>query len=60
VTVNGIAYVIKRGVTVFVAAEQPHAVGGPAADADEALTLIAFGVPHKHVSSPERMKVLGR
>ena len=59
VTVNGVAYVIRKGVTVFVAAEQPHAVGGPAGG-ERALTLIAFGVPHKHISSPERMKVVGR
>lgn len=55
VSVNGIAYPIRRGTSVFIAAEQPHAVLGPV---DERFVLLAFGVPHEHLSSTKRMRLV--
>lgn len=70
VRVDGVAHPIWPGQTVFIAAEQVHGVGTheryvaiPASwhDSQDAFLehpvfeLYAIGVPHKHVSSHERM-----
>ena len=57
VTIDGAAREVKPGDTIFIAAEHPHGVKGPAAGMSP-LVFLAFGHPHKHVSAPDRMKVL--
>lgn len=47
---------VKKGDTIFIAAEYPHGVVGPAPTEQEPLVIIAFGHPHKHVGSHDRMK----
>jgi quercetin dioxygenase-like cupin family protein len=59
VRINGVSYTIERGMTFFIAAEQPHAVQGPDPEDQVALAFLAFGVPHEHLASPERMQVVG-
>lgn len=57
---NGIVHIdgadrpVSTGDTIFIAAEHPHGVRsfpGP-------LTFVAFGHPHKHVESSDRMKAV--
>ena len=70
IRVDGVAYPIWPGQTVFVAAEQEHGVGThadlaaipegwtnsrEAYAASPVFILYAIGVPHKHVSSTDRM-----
>lgn len=55
VRVNGVVYPIRQGTSVFVAAEQPHSVLGPRS---ERFVLLAFGVPHEHLSSSRRMQLV--
>ena len=47
---------VKKGDTIFIAGEYPHGVIGPPLGAAEPLVIIAFGHPHKHVGSHERMR----
>lgn len=49
--------VIRAGDSVFVAAEFPHGVSNPTGSTG-VLVFIAIGFPHKHVASPERMKIV--
>lgn len=51
----GKRYNLRAGDTIFIPAELPHAVN---AAVDESVTFLAFGVPHKHVASTDRMKVV--
>jgi len=55
VHINGKKRPIKKGDTIFIAAEYPHGVVGPRKDAKEPLLIIAFGHPHTHVESKRRM-----
>ena len=55
VIVNDEFHPIEPGTTVFIAADQPHAVRGP--DRDR-FRFLAFGVPHEHLSSTNRMQLL--
>ena len=55
VTVNETDHRLGEGVTVFIAAEQPHGVRGPVSGR---FRFLAFGVPHKHVSSTSRMRLV--
>lgn len=52
-------YSIRAGDSVFVAAEFPHSVRNPK-ESNCALTFLAIGMPHKHVGSSERMRVVAR
>ena len=47
---------VKKGDSIFIAAEYPHGVQGTAKGAKEPLVIIAFGHPHIHVASKRRMK----
>jgi GTP cyclohydrolase II/quercetin dioxygenase-like cupin family protein len=55
--VDGVDHPLERGDTVYVAAEHAHGVKGPTDD--QVLEILAFGIPHHHVDSTTRMKVLG-
>jgi quercetin dioxygenase-like cupin family protein len=55
VHIDGIDHHVTSGDSVFIAAELPHGVRTyPNAD----LHFLAFGVPHKHLSALDRMKVI--
>lgn len=46
---------VVPGDSIFIAADSPHGVK-TYPSADKPLRFLAFGVPHKHVSSTERMR----
>lgn len=54
VHINGTDHVVKMGDSIFIPAEYPHGVRVPDT-AKEVLLTLAFGHPHKHVSSRDRM-----
>ena len=56
VHINGKDRQIKKGDTVFIAAEYPHGVLGPKKTAKKPLVIVAFGHPHTHVESKHRMR----
>jgi len=47
---------VKKGDTIFIAAEYSHGVQGPKKNAKEPLVIVAFGHPHKHVEAKDRMR----
>ena len=55
VHIRGRDRTVRKGDTVFIAAEHPHGVRVPVPGATESLVLLAFGHPHKHVSATDRM-----
>lgn len=56
VHINGKNRAVKKGDTIFIAAEYPHGVVGPKKAVKKPLVIVAFGHPHKHVDSKERMR----
>jgi quercetin dioxygenase-like cupin family protein len=56
VFIDGERRSVKRGDTIFIAAEFPHGVQGPPSSAKEPLLIVAFGHPHTHVDSKHRMR----
>jgi quercetin dioxygenase-like cupin family protein len=58
VRVGGTDSVMKEGDSVFIPAELPHGFNADSA-AQQPLVFIAVGHPHQHLSSVERMKLVG-
>ncbi len=56
VHINGKDRSVKKGDSIFIAAEYPHGVRGPKKNAKEPLLIVAFGHPHTHVESKRRMR----
>lgn len=56
VHIEGKARPVKRGDTIYIAAEYTHGVQGPPMSAQEPLVIVAFGHPHTHVDSKHRMR----
>jgi quercetin dioxygenase-like cupin family protein len=46
---------VKKGDTIFVPAEAPHAVQGPDPRDTEPLVFVFFSQPHKHLEAIDRM-----
>ena len=55
--IDGVDYEMGRGDTVFVPALYPHGVKTNR-NVSEPLELLAFGVPHMPVASPDRMTLV--
>lgn len=63
VHVDGVDYVVRPGDSIFIPADYPHGVKTFTSDqflarAPGPLRFLAVGVPHKHVSSTERMRIV--
>jgi quercetin dioxygenase-like cupin family protein len=56
VHINGKNRRVKKGDSIFIAAEYPHGVVGPSKTAKNPLVIVAFGHPHTHVHSKRRMR----
>jgi quercetin dioxygenase-like cupin family protein len=57
VYIDGIDHSIKEGDTIFIAAEYPHGVKTDKI-ATSPFLLLAFGYPHKHIGSLDRMRIV--
>jgi len=56
VHVDGVDHRVNTGDTIFIPAEYPHGVR--TIREAPALVFLAVGFPHKHVSAPDRMRLL--
>jgi quercetin dioxygenase-like cupin family protein len=56
VVIDGKSRTVKKGDSIFIAAEYSHGVQGPKKTAKKPLVIVAFGHPHTHVKSKERMR----
>lgn len=57
VHVDGVDYVVRPGDSIFIPAEYPHGVK-TFAHVPAPLRFLAVGVPHKHVSATDRMRIV--
>ncbi len=58
VHIGGRDHLVRAGDTIYIPADLPHGVSGPKAG-QPPLIFLAFGYPHKHLSSRDRMKYAG-
>ena len=54
VTIGKKRYTVTSGDSIWIAAEQPHAVAAPTS----ACAFLAFGYPHRDVDAIDRMKLV--
>ena len=54
VTIGKKQYTVTSGDSIWIAAEQPHAVAAPT----KACAFLAFGYPHRPVDAIDRMKLV--
>lgn len=56
VEIGGRARPVRTGDTIYIPADVPHAV--TAAEGSTALFFLAVGLPHRDLSSPDRMQLV--
>jgi quercetin dioxygenase-like cupin family protein len=57
VSIDSVDHTVKDGDTIFIPAEYPHGVK-TIPEYEFPFTFLAFGHPHKHLSAPDRMRIV--